>query len=58
MLKKKHLDAVCLNILKEENSFGSLRNEVHFLTATNSLLFPLSSKFEIAEHIVNQCQFL
>jgi len=58
MLKKKNIDAVCLNILKAENNFGSLRNEVHYISKNHNLLFPLSSKFEIAEHIVNQCQFL
>lgn len=31
-LNDKKLDMVCLNILEEENYFGSSKNEIHFIT--------------------------
>jgi len=58
MLEKKGLDAVCLNVLKEQNSFGSSKNEVHFITASHVQKFTLAGKFEIAEQIVEQCSHL
>lgn len=58
MLEAKGLDAVCLNVLKEQNSFGSLKNEISFLTASHVQKFSLASKFEIAEKIVEHCSHL
>ena len=52
MLEKKALDAVCLNILGEKNSFASEQNEVNFITKNNEILLPLASKYEIAGRIV------
>ncbi len=52
MLKKKGLDAVCLNIIGEKNAFGSDHNEVYFITSTDEIALPLASKFEIAQSIV------
>ena len=52
MLENKHLDAVCLNIIGEKNTFGSEENEIHFLTAKTDITLPLASKFEIALRIV------
>ena len=58
MLEKKGLDAVCLNVLKEHNTFGSSKNEVSFITASHIQKFSLAGKFEIAEQIVEQCSHL
>ena len=58
MLIAKNLDAVCLNVLKEQNSFGSSKNEIHFITNASVQKFSLAGKFEIAEHIVEQCSHL
>ena len=58
MLEKKGLDAVCLNVLKEQNSFGSAKNEIHFISKSQVQKFSLASKFEIAEKIVEQCSHL
>ena len=58
MLINKQLDAVCLNVLKEQNSFGSNKNEVHFLTTASVQKFALADKFEIAEQIVEQSSHL
>ena len=52
MLEQKGLDAVCLNILGEKNSFASEQNEVNFITKNNETLLPLASKDEIAGRIV------
>ncbi|MBE9818774.1 bifunctional phosphopantothenoylcysteine decarboxylase/phosphopantothenate--cysteine ligase CoaBC [Campylobacter concisus] len=52
MLEQKGLDAVCLNILGEKNSFASEQNEVNFITKNSETLLPLAAKDEIARHIV------
>ncbi|ACZ12147.1 bifunctional phosphopantothenoylcysteine decarboxylase/phosphopantothenate--cysteine ligase CoaBC [Sulfurospirillum deleyianum] len=56
MLEAKELDAVCLNILKEQNNFGSNKNEITFITKTHVETLPLSDKFHIAQAIVEQSQ--
>ena len=58
MLEKKELDAVCLNILKTENTFGSNKNEISFITPTLVQKCSLASKFEIASHIVEHASHL
>jgi phosphopantothenoylcysteine decarboxylase/phosphopantothenate--cysteine ligase len=54
MLDKKELDAVCLNILKDSNSFGSDTNKVEFIKADaiESIAHAdkLSVAYEILEH--------
>lgn len=52
MLEKKALDAVCLNILGEQNGFASEQNEVNFITKDGEILLPLASKDDIAGRIV------
>ena len=52
ILEKKGLDAVCLNILGEQNGFASEQNEVNFITKDGEILLPLASKDEIAGRIV------
>ena len=52
MLDTKELHAVCLNILGEENSFGSHKNTIHFITPKNTTKIPLALKFDIAQKIV------
>lgn len=39
MLKKKNLDAVCLNILNENNNFGSDTNNIELILKDNSFAF-------------------
>ncbi len=58
MLTKKGLDAVCLNVINEKNSFGSPNNAISFITHREVLTLPLSSKFEIAQKIVEHSQYL
>jgi len=52
MLTKKSLDAVCLNVLGTQNSFGNDKNEVTFITKQSEVKLTLCSKEEIAKQIV------
>ena len=58
MLTKKGLNAVCLNVIEEKNSFGSPNNAVSFITHDEVFAFSLSSKFEIAQKIVEHAKHL
>ena len=51
MLENKALDAVCLNVLKAQNYFGSEQNEVLFITKNNQKMLKMASKHEIAAQI-------
>lgn len=51
MLENKALDAVCLNVLKAQNYFGSEQNEVLFITKNSQKMLKLASKHEIAAQI-------
>ena len=51
-LKKKNLDAVCLNLLTR-NDFGSDENEIIFITKEKTEKFPQDSKENIAFRIVD-----
>ena len=52
MLENKALDAVCLNVLKAQNYFGSEQNEVLFITKNSQKMLKMASKYEIAAQIV------
>jgi len=51
-LKKKNLDAICLNLLTK-NDFGSDENEIVFITENDSTLFTQDSKENIALKLVD-----
>ncbi|MCI7076248.1 bifunctional phosphopantothenoylcysteine decarboxylase/phosphopantothenate--cysteine ligase CoaBC [Campylobacter sp.] len=51
MLENKALDAVCLNVLKAQNYFGSEQNEVLFITKNSQKMLKMASKHEIATQI-------
>ena len=53
MLENKSIDAVCLNILKEANNFGSDLNEVTCISKTKEEKLPLDSKLNIAFKILD-----
>ena len=48
MLANKNLDGVCLNILGDENGFGSENNSLELLTKDESELIKTASKLEIS----------
>ncbi len=58
MLKNKNIDAVCLNILKDSNSFGTDTNEIEFITNNSSVLIPSAQKLFIAFEILKNAKIL
>ena len=57
MLENKNLDGVCLNILNEENSFGSVNNNIELILKNNSYEFKgakLDISLEISEKLQNE----
>lgn len=55
MLEKKNLDGVCLNILGENNSFGSNTNEIELILKNNSYAFK-GEKLDVSLGILNKLQ--
>ena len=53
MLEKKEIDAVCLNIIDENNPFGGDQNEVLYITKDENISLGRASKLEIAFGIVD-----
>ncbi len=58
MLENKGLDAVCLNILKDKNYFGSDENEVIFITKASQSTLKMANKNKIADQIVKLSESL
>ena len=52
MLKEKNLDAVCLNVLKDSNNFGSDKNKITFITKNGNKEIPLAPKIDVAFKIL------
>jgi phosphopantothenoylcysteine decarboxylase / phosphopantothenate---cysteine ligase len=55
MLENKNLDGVCLNILNEENSFGSENNNIELILKDNSFEFK-GSKLDISLEILEKLE--
>ena len=55
MLENKNLDGVCLNILNEENSFGSVNNKIELILKNNSYEFK-GAKLDISLEILEKLQ--
>ncbi len=56
MIKTKNIDAVCLNIIDENNSFGSDTNQIELFTKNNEILFNKNTKLNLSFDILNQLQ--
>jgi len=56
MLKNKHLDAVCMNLLEDSSSFGTDRNSVEFITKDNNVLLPQDDKLSLSFKILNNAK--
>lgn len=52
MLVNKNLDAVCLNVLNEENTFGSNNNKIELILKDKSFSFS-ASKIELSSELLN-----
>ena len=55
MLENKNLDAVCLNIIGEENNFGSENNSIELILKDNSYEFK-GSKLDVSLGILNKLE--
>lgn len=55
MLENKNLDGVCLNILNEENSFGSENNNIELILKDSSYEFK-GTKLEVSLNILEKLQ--
>ena len=58
LLVNKGVDAVCLNILKDETGFGSDDNEIEFITQKSSLLLPKADKLSLSFEILKSAKEL
>jgi len=54
MLKDKDLDAVCLNILDEQNGFGSSKNEITLISKKEEKKLSLDTKLNISFKILEE----
>lgn len=52
MLVNKNLDGVCLNVLNEENTFGSNNNKIELILKDKSFSFS-ASKLELSSELLN-----
>ena len=48
MLQSKHLNGVCLNLVKGASSFGSEKNQIVFITENKMIKSPLKNKLELS----------
>ena len=58
MLTNKELDAVCLNILKDDNSFGSDTNAITLFSASVPITFENQDKLSLSLNIAKSVQSL
>ena len=54
----KGVDAVCLNLLKDENSFGTDENAIEFITHQGSTLLPQVDKLSLSFEILKNAKEL
>ncbi len=57
-LNEKDVDAVALNVLGEENGFGSDENSITFITETARILLPKSDKLSVSLALVDEAAAL
>lgn len=55
MIEKKNLDGVCLNIINEENSFGSDNNNIELILKNSSQKFS-GSKLDVSMNILEKLE--
>lgn len=53
MLVNKNLSAVCLNILSEKNTFGSLTNELEVITKSSNTKLPSKDKLSLSLELLD-----
>jgi len=58
LLEKKRVDAVCYNLLKNSESFGTSDNEITFITKEKQTLLKKSDKLTLSNNILDQAKAL
>ena len=58
MLKNKNIDAVCLNLLNNSNSFGSDTNQIDLITNTNTIKIPSNDKLTLSLEVLDSLKGL
>jgi phosphopantothenoylcysteine decarboxylase/phosphopantothenate--cysteine ligase len=58
LLKNKGVDAVCLNIINDNNTFGSDTNAIDFISKNETVSFAKADKLTLSLHILNQASVL
>ena len=58
LLEKKRVDAVCLNVLKDSNSFGTDENSIDFITPEGSSALGTTDKLTLALRILEHAEKL
>ncbi|MBZ7970018.1 bifunctional phosphopantothenoylcysteine decarboxylase/phosphopantothenate--cysteine ligase CoaBC [Campylobacter sp. RM3125] len=57
-LVEKNLNLVCLNILNKKNTFGSDKNEIHFISKDACIKSDFKDKKDLAFDLINWCEKL
>ena len=50
----KNVDAVCYNLLKDSNTFGTSENEITFITANKEVFLGRDHKLTLADKILHE----
>lgn len=58
LLANKGVNAVCLNIINENNAFGSDTNIIDFISKNGTVTFPQSDKLTLSLNIIDQASAL
>ncbi|WP_310439967.1 bifunctional phosphopantothenoylcysteine decarboxylase/phosphopantothenate--cysteine ligase CoaBC [Sulfuricurvum sp.] len=58
LLERKGVQAVCLNIIDENNPFGSDTNRIDFITPNATIPLPKSDKLTLSLHLLEQAESL
>ena len=58
MIDKKAVDAVCLNLLADSNSFGTPDNQIDFITAREVHSLPKADKLSLSLKVIRHAQEL
>jgi phosphopantothenoylcysteine decarboxylase/phosphopantothenate--cysteine ligase len=58
LLEKKHVDAVCYNLLNDSESFGTAENEITFITKEKQIPFGKTDKLTLSDKILTESKAL
>ena len=58
LLEKKHIDAVCYNLLNNSESFGTSDNEITFITKEKQTLLGKADKLTLSDKILTEAKAL